>query len=88
MPAAAIATLAIAGILVAAVAFYLIWIALTLRRIDDTLGKVTFGVRAIAHRTRPLNETVEGINQPLAGVATALENLLARLRADTPPAKV
>lgn len=77
MPAAAIVTLVITAVLVAALAFYLIWIAMTLRHVDDTLGKVTFGVRAIAHRTGPLNATVVDINTTLRTVAGALDDLTA-----------
>jgi hypothetical protein len=88
MPIAAVVTLAITAVLVAALAVYLIWIALTLRQVDGTLGKVTFGVRAIAHRTAPVNSLVGGINANLEGVAEALEGLVAKLGADDPGAKV
>lgn len=87
MPAAAIVTLGIAAVLVAALAFYLIWIALVLRRVDHTLGKVTFGVRAVAHRTRPVNRTIDGINTDLEAVAEALEGLAQRRGAGGPGAK-
>lgn len=78
MSAVAIATLVLTGLLVAALAFYLIWVIVILRRIVDTLGKVTFGVRAIAHRAEPIGELVDGLNSDLLGVAEALEALASR----------
>jgi len=77
VPAAAIATLVVTFLLVAALAFYLIWVVLILRRITDTLGKVTFGVRAIAHRTEPITPLVTALNTDLVAVADALESLVA-----------
>nr|MBA3525265.1 hypothetical protein [Geodermatophilaceae bacterium] len=50
MSAAAIAALVVTAVLVAALAFYLIWVILILRRLTDTLGKVAFGVASVAYR--------------------------------------
>jgi hypothetical protein len=85
MSAAAIATLVLTGLLVAALAFYLIWVILILRRIVDTLGKVTFGLRAIAHRTEPIEPVVSEINDDLTAVADALEAVVAKVA--QPPAR-
>ncbi len=82
MPAAAIMTLVLAAVLVAALAFYLIWVVLILHRVNDTLGKVTFGVRAIAHRTAPLGPVLTEVNADLAAVAGALEELAATVAPD------
>lgn len=82
MPGAAIVTLVLTGLLVAALAFYLTWVVLILRRVVDTLGKVTFGVRAIAHRTGPIEPVVEDINANLTAVAEALEGLVAKATAE------
>jgi len=81
MSLAAIASLVIVAVLVAALAFYLIWVILILRRTVDTLGKVTFGVRAIAHRTEPLGELLGDVNANLSAVAVALEQLMADVSA-------
>jgi hypothetical protein len=81
MPAAAIVTLVFVGLLVAALAFYLVWVVLILRAITDTLGKVTFGVRAIAHRTEPITPLVTEVNTNLVAVADALEALVAKVNA-------
>lgn len=78
MPAAAIVTLIATGLLVAALAFYLIRVALTLRTVIDTLGKVTFGVRAIAHQVEPVNPIVTDINRDLEAVDLALKALLMK----------
>jgi hypothetical protein len=77
MPPVAIVTLVIVFLIVAALAFYLTWVVLLLRSIHDTLGKVTFGVRAIAHRTAPLSPLIDEINGNLIPVADALEALVA-----------
>lgn len=76
MPLVAIVTLVIVFLIVAALAFYLTWVVLLLRSIHDTLGKVTFGVRAIAHRTAPLGSLIDEINGNLIPVADALEELV------------
>lgn len=77
MSLAAITSLVLIAVLVAVLAFYLIRVVLILRGIVDTLGKVTFGVRAIAHRTEPLGELLGDVNTNLSAVAGALEQLVA-----------
>jgi len=77
--AAAIAALVVTGVLVVALAFYLLWVVLILRRLTDTLGKVVFGVASIAHRVKPVEGVVGEINGDLIGVADALEALAADL---------
>ncbi|MDP8958871.1 MAG: hypothetical protein M3N51_06650 [Actinomycetota bacterium] len=77
MSAVAIVTVVVVGLLVLALAAYLITIALILRRVIDTLGLVTFGVRAIAHQTAPINELVTGINADLKHIDQALQGLVA-----------
>jgi len=80
--AAAVAALVVSGVLVAALAAYLIWVVLILRHLTDTLGKVVFGVAAIAHRVEPVGGLITGINGNLGAVADALEALADDL--DTP----
>jgi hypothetical protein len=75
MPTAAIVTLVLVALFVVAVAVTLIWVVVLLRMIHDTLGKVTFGVRAIAHRAAPLGPLIDEINGNLGPVADALEDL-------------
>lgn len=81
MSAAAIVSLVIVAVLVAALAFYLIRVIVILRHAVDTLGKVTFGVRAIAYRTEPLGEILTDVNANLSAVAGALEQLVADVSA-------
>lgn len=76
MPAAAIGTLVVVALLVIALAVTLITVALVLRRVNDTLGKVLFGVRAIAHRTSPLPDAMAQVNRDLRTIAEGLEGLL------------
>ncbi len=80
MSAAAIAALVVTGVLVAALAFYLLWVVVILRRLTDTLGKVVFGVASIAHRVEPVGAVVGEINGDLIGVADALEALADDVR--------
>ncbi len=79
MSAAAIAALVVTGVLIAALAFYLLWVVVILRRLTDTLGKVVFGVASIAHRVEPVGQIVGEINGDLIGVADALEALASDL---------
>ncbi len=87
MSAAAITTIVLAGLLIAALAFYLLWVIVLLRAAHHTLGKVSFGVSSIAHRTEPLGPVLEHVNTRLTAVALALEGLVAKLRGEEPPAK-
>lgn len=77
MPAAAIVSIVIAAVLLGAVAGYLVKVVFVLRAVNDSLGKVTFGVRAIAHRTAPVGPVVTAINTDLVAVGDALEATLA-----------
>lgn len=76
MPAAAVVTLILTAVLVLALAYYLLRVVLILRHVNDQLGKVTFGVRAIAHQTEPIGELVDEMNGNLTAVAGALEDLV------------
>jgi len=75
----AIAAIVVTGVLIAALAFYLIWVVLILRRLTDTLGKVVFGVASIAHRVQPVGGLVGDINGNLGAVADGLETLVRDL---------
>ena len=79
MPAAGVAALVVTGVLVVALAFFLIWVVVILRRLTDTLGKVVFGVASIAHRVEPVEPIVVAVNADLGAVAVALEALAADL---------
>jgi len=73
--AAAITAIVVTGVLVTALAFYLLWVVVILRRLTDTLGKVVFGVASIAHRVQPVEGIIGEINGDFIGVADALEAL-------------
>jgi hypothetical protein len=88
MPAPAVATLAVAAVLVAALAVYLSWIAWTLRQVDAILTEVASGVRTIAQRSEPITPAVTEINGDLEAVASALEGLAGRLDAERPRSQV
>ncbi len=69
------ATLAEVLLLVGVLAGYLIAIAARLRRVSATLGKITFGVRAIETQTSPIGPRLREINGALEQVAAALQAL-------------
>jgi hypothetical protein len=79
MPAAAVAALVVTAVLVAALAFYLLWVLAILHRLVQTLGKILFGVGAIGHRLEPVGPVLHDINAGLDGVAGAMEQLAADL---------
>ncbi len=67
-----IVTLVALGVLVAALAVYLLAIIGLLRDIRHTVGLVLFGVRAIAHQTTPISDVVDEINADLTDVRESL----------------
>jgi hypothetical protein len=76
---ATVVALVVTGVVVVALAFYLLWVVVLLRRLVDTLGKIQFGVGAIAHRAEPLASVVDDLNTDLSGVADALASLVSDL---------
>lgn len=76
MPAAAVGTLVGVGILVLALAFYLIRIAVILHKVIDTLGLITFGLRSIAFQAEPVNQIVGEIKADVETMEGALNALL------------
>jgi hypothetical protein len=82
MPAGAIVMLALGIVFVLALASYLLRVIASLRSIIDLLGKITFGVRAIAFQTKPVNELMGEIGQEAATIDGVLNSLLeAKTRA-------
>lgn len=79
MPVAGAVTIVIALVIAAALAYYLIRVVVVLRAVNDSLGKITFGVRAIAHRTEPLGELLTPIKSDLEAVADTLDQVVAGL---------
>ena len=78
MSAAAIVTLVLVGLLVVALAAYLIVIIRILKHVNFTLGTLIVGVKAIALQVEPVNPIVQEINTDLTAVKDALEGLLAK----------
>ena len=77
MPAAGVVTLILVLVTVAALATYLIRVALVLKHVNFTLGTVIAGVRAIELATRPITPILGSIAGDLAATQKALEDLLA-----------
>ena len=79
MPLAGVVTVVLAIVIALAVASYLVRVILILNAVNDSLGKVTFGVRAIAHQTEPLGELLTPVKVDLEAVADTLEAVAASL---------
>jgi hypothetical protein len=77
MPAAGVVTVLLAAVAVAALAAYLIRVALMLKHVNFTLGTVIAGVRAIELATRPITPILGSIAGELASSQQALDDLLA-----------
>jgi hypothetical protein len=78
MPAAGVVTVLLALITVAALAAYLIRVALVLKHVNSALGNVIAGVQAIEVATRPITPILGSIAGELAVTQKVLEDLLAR----------
>lgn len=76
MPFAAIVMIVLFIVLVLAIAAYLIRVIQILTHVNDQLGKITFGVRSIAHQTKPINDLTQSMNANLGAVAGALGALV------------
>jgi hypothetical protein len=77
MSAAGVVTILLASVAVAALAVYLIRVALLLKRVNTTLGSVIEGVQAIEVATRPVNSLLGSIASELGSTQKSLEDLLA-----------
>jgi hypothetical protein len=77
MPAAGVVTLILVLVTVAALAAYLVRVALVLKHGNSTLGAVIAGVGAIELATRPITPIPGSIAGDLAATQKALEDLLA-----------
>jgi len=76
MGLATIVTLIGVAITVAALAFYLITIAATLRHVSFTVGTVLIGVRAIAAQCQPLQPVIRDIVNDVTAIDDDLEALV------------
>lgn len=81
MSAAAIVTIIGAGLLVAALAFYLIRVALLLRDVSFNVGTIVAGLRAIAMQTEPLGAVMNDLRSDLEATQKTLERLVAAKQA-------
>lgn len=82
-----VVSLAVVGVLVVALAAYLLAILYLLRSTHDTLGKVVFGVRAIAHRTQPIGAVLADVNRELVTVRDAFDGALTGDRRARPASR-
>jgi hypothetical protein len=76
MGAATVVTLIGVGIIVAAIALYLINICLILNHVSFTVGTVIIGIRAIAAATEPLAPVIRDIANNVSAIDEDLEALV------------
>lgn len=76
-----ILTLVGVGLLIVALAAYLLVALYLLRKTLFTLGTINVGLRAIAERVEPLEPVLAEINSDLSGVRDALTAVLNKERA-------
>lgn len=76
MPLAGIVTLIAVGLVVAALAIYLIWVALLLRRVSFNLGTIIAGLHSIAFQAEPLGRRLQRINGALESSHQTLQQFL------------
>lgn len=77
MGAATVGTLVGVGLIVAVLAFYLIWISWTLWRVHFNLGTILVGVRAIVKQVEPVPKYVGIILNDVLSIDQAAKQLLA-----------
>ena len=75
MHAAALVTLIITGLIVAAAALGLFRVILHLMAIRQTLGTVIVGVQVVAHQTRTVPEVLPSVNANLKPVRDFCESI-------------
>lgn len=75
MPAAAVVTLVITALIIAAAALGLLRVILHLKAIRQTLGAVIGGVQVVAHQTRTVPEVLPSVNASLKPVRDFCESI-------------
>jgi len=75
MPAAAVVTLVIATLIIAAAALGLIRVIGHLMAVRQTLGTVIVGVAVVAHQTRTVPQAVTSVNANLKPVRDFCESI-------------
>lgn len=73
MSAIAVVSLVLGGLLLVALACFLVWLAVIMTRINDTLGNLMAGLRTVAERTQPVDEVMRDVNANLTTVAEAID---------------
>jgi uncharacterized protein YoxC len=64
------------GIIVAAIALYLITVAAMLHHVSFTVGTILVGVRSIAHQTAPIGGVLKEIVRDTQEIESALDSLV------------
>lgn len=82
MSAIAVVSLVLGGLLLVALAGFLVWLAVIMTRINDTLGSLMAGLRTVAERTQPVDEVMRDVNANLTTVAEAIDGFSAEGQQD------
>jgi len=82
---AAVVTIIGALLTILALAGYLIFVALVLRRVDTQLGQVLGSIGDINRKAGPVGPVIRDINKALGGVDAALQGVLAKERQPKQP---
>lgn len=75
MPLAAWITLLATALIVGGLGLALLRVIIMLRHVSFTLGTVIVGVRAIAHQSKSVPPAVKSVNENLAPVRSAAEQV-------------
>lgn len=75
----AIIALVLVGLVVVVLAGYLLWVIAILRSVNRSLRRISGAVATVAERCRPITPLVEAVNQDVAAVAGAAEQLASEL---------
>ena len=76
--AAGVVTIAVVGLIVLALVYYLVSVILQLRQITNALDGAIAGVGGIVEKSAPVNEIVKDINEQLDAGVDLLEGLLVK----------
>lgn len=82
MPAAAIVTLILTGVVVLVLAAYLLYVGWMLQRVTGSLSDIVGGLQEVGRVTEPLGDLVDAINEDLTHVEASVDQLAARLPDD------
>ncbi len=73
MSAVAVASIAVIGLIVAALVFYLVWVIAILGSVRRSLRQIAGAVRSIVDHSEPIGPAIDEINQDLDAIANSID---------------